>query len=160
MLIVAVAASLLIAFIITFLNGMNDAANAISTVIATRVLSPKQAVIWAAFWEFMAFFIFKVSVAQTVGSGIAQGQYMTPYVILAALIGAALWVWVCTHYGMPISTSQAIIGGIIGPVWFVHGTSALISKGIITILAFIVLSPIIGMIVGFIVMCIVMGASS
>lgn len=156
MLVFVIAASLILAFVITFLNGMNDAANAVSCIIATKVLTPKQAVAWTAFWEFMAFFIFKVSVAKTMGTGIAQEQYITPYVVLCALIGASLWIWLCTRYGLPISSSHALIGGIIGPVWFVHGTAGLVGSGIFIIVLFIVLAPLLGLIFGFILMCIVM----
>lgn len=148
-----VIASLVIAITITFLNGMNDAANAISTVIVTRVLTPIKAVIWAAFWEFMAFFIFKVTVAEMIGGGIVQHGYINPYIIFSALIGAVIWVWLCTHYGMPISTSQALVGGMIGAVWFVHGMDALIMSNIIWIFAFIVIAPLAGIIVGFFIMC-------
>lgn len=151
-----VIASLVIAITITFLNGMNDAANAISTVIVTRVLTPIKAVIWAAFWEFMAFFIFKVTVAEMIGGGIVQHGYMNPYIIFSALIGAVIWVWLCTHYGMPISTSQALVGGMIGAVWFVHGMDALIMSNIIWIFAFIVIAPLAGIIVGFFIMCLVL----
>jgi Phosphate/sulphate permeases len=146
--------AIIIALVFNFLNGMNDAANAIATVIATKVFTPLQAVFWAAFWNFVAYFIFKVSVAETMGSGIAQEQYMTPYVILSALIGSAIWVSICTKIGMPISASHALIGGIIGPVWFVYGSGALISSGIFKILLFIVLSPILGFLFGYILNCI------
>lgn len=151
-----IIASLVIAVSITFLNGMNDAANSISTVIVTRALSPMKAVIWAAFWEFMAFFIFKVTVAEMIGEGIVQEGYINPYTIFSALIGAVIWVWFCTRYGMPISTSQALVGGLIGAVWFVHGIEALIMTNIIWIIVFIIITPLVGMIVGFFIMCLVL----
>ncbi len=156
MLEILVITTLVIAVSITFLNGMNDAANAISTVIVTRVLTPIQAVIWAAFWEFMAFFIFKVTVAEMIGGGIVQHEYMNPYIIFSALVGAVIWVWLCTHYGMPISTSQALVGGLIGAVWFVHGADALVMTNIIWIFAFIIIAPVAGMLVGFFIMCLVL----
>jgi PiT family inorganic phosphate transporter len=90
------------------------------------------------------------------GKGVVDTSLVTEYLILAALIGAVVWVWVCTHYGLPISVSHSLIGGLIGPVWFTYGTSGLVAKGIIKIAAFIVLSPLIGMILGFLIMCLVM----
>lgn len=144
----------IIALLFDFLNGMNDAANSIATIVATRVFSPTVAVIWAAFWNFAAIFIFGVSVAHTMGEGIVDSSRINEYLILAALIGSVLWVWACTRFGMPISVSHALIGGLIGPVWFTYGTSALVFSGIFKIALFIVLSPLIGMILGFIMMCI------
>lgn len=156
MLTIVVLIAILIALLFNFLNGMNDAANAISTVIATKVFTPFQAVCWAALWNFAAYFIFNVTVAETMGSGIAEEHYMTPYVILSALLGAAIWVAICTKIGMPISTSHALIGGIIGPVWFVFGSEALMANGIMIILLFIVLSPILGFLFGYLMMCLFM----
>lgn len=146
----------LVALLFDFLNGMSDAANSIATIVATRVLSPVAAVTWAAFWNFAAVFIFGVSVANTIGKNIVDPSLVNEYLILAALIGAVIWVWVCTHYGLPISVSHSLIGGLIGPVLFTYGTTGLIAKGIIKIAIFIVLSPIIGMILGFFMMCLVM----
>ncbi len=149
--------SIVIAFVFTFLNGMNDAANSISTIIATKVMTPLQAILWAAFWEFITFFLCKwflgFAVANTMGSGIADQSYMNSCVILSALTGAAIWVAVCTKMGMPISTSHALIGGIIGAVWFVYGAHALIAKGIILTISFIILSPLIGLVFGFLLEC-------
>lgn len=151
-----VICAMIIALLFDFLNGMNDAANSIATIVATKVLSPVTAVCWAAFWNFAAVFIFGVSVATTIGKGIVDPGIVNEYVILSALIGATLWVWVCTHLGFPISVSHALIGGLIGPVWFVYGTSYLIGTGIFKIALFIILSPLIGLILGFIMMCITM----
>ena len=148
--------AIIIALLFDFLNGMNDAANSIATIVATKVLSPTMAVIWAAFWNFAAIFIFGVSVAHTMGEGIVEASKINEYLILAALLGSVIWVWLCTHFGMPISVSHALIGGLIGPVWFTYGSSALIASGILKIVLFIVLSPLIGMILGFIMMCLTM----
>lgn len=147
---------IIIALLFDFLNGMNDAANSIATIVSTKVLSPTAAVLWAAFWNFAAYFIFGVSVANTMGKGIVDPNVVNPYLILAALIGSVAWVWACTHFGMPISVSHALIGGLVGPVWFAYGSSALISTGIFKIALFIILSPLIGMTLGFIMMCLTM----
>ena len=118
-----------IAHLFNFLNGMNDAANSIATIVSTKVLSPFAAVCWAAFWNFAAVFIFGVKVANTMGEGIADPGVINEWVILAALLGSVVWVWLCTHFGMPISVSHALIGGLIGPVWFVYGSGYLIGSG-------------------------------
>ena len=148
--------AIVIALLFDFLNGMNDAANSIATIVATRVFSPTMAVCWAAFWNFAAIFIFGVSVAHTMGEGIVDPSRINEYLILAALIGSVIWVWLCTHFGMPISVSHALIGGLIGPVWFTFGGDALVASGIFKIAIFIVLSPLIGMILGFFMMCLTM----
>lgn len=148
--------AILIALLFDFLNGMNDAANSIATIVSTKVLSPGAAVMWAAFWNFAALFIFGVSVANTMGKGIIDSSVVNPELILSALIGAVIWVWVCTHFGLPISVSHALIGGLIGPVLFTYGTSALIATGIFKIGLFIVLSPLIGAVLSFLMMSITM----
>lgn len=153
---VVVFIAIFIGLAFNFLNGMNDAANSIATVVATKVLSPVQAVIWAAFWNFAAAFVFKLSVAQTMGTGIVDENCINEWVILAALLGSVFWIWFCTKLGMPISASHAMIGGLIGPVWFAYGASHLIGSGIFIIALFIVLSPLIGLIMGFAFNCILM----
>ena len=145
-----------IAHLFNFLNGMNDAANSIATIVSTKVLSPFAAVCWAAFWNFAAVFIFGVKVANTMGEGIVDPGVINEWVILAALLGSVVWVWLCTHFGMPISVSHALIGGLIGPVWFVYGSGYLIGSGIFKIAVFIVLSPLIGLFLGFFLMCLMM----
>jgi PiT family inorganic phosphate transporter len=145
-----------IALLFDFLNGMNDAANSIATIVATRVFSPTTAVCWAAFWNFAAIFVFGVGVAKTMGGGIVNQDLINEYLILAALVGSVLWVGICTRFGLPISVSHALIGGMIGPMWFAHGASALIFSGIFKIAIFIVLSPLIGLLLGFFTMCITM----
>ncbi|MDR0737729.1 MAG: inorganic phosphate transporter [Prevotellaceae bacterium] len=145
-----------IALLFDFLNGMNDAANSIATIVATRVLSPFAAVLWAAFWNFAAAFIFSVTVADTIGKGIVSSEYVNVYLILAALAGAIVWVYFCTRMGLPISVSHALIGGLVGPALFTYGSKALVWGGILKIGLFIILSPVIGLILGFLIMCVVM----
>ena len=146
----------LIALIFSFTNGMNDAANCIASVVATKALPPIYAVLWAAFWIFSALFIFDLTVASTMGKGIVNECCIDVYVILAALAGSVLWIFTCTKLGLPISASHALIGGLIGPVWFVYGSQYLVTSGILTILAFIVISPLLGMVMGFFLNCIFM----
>lgn len=145
-----------IALVFSYMNGMNDAANAIATVVATKALTPKRAVWWAGFWIFISCFVFFIippSVAETMGKGIVDAGKIDHFVILAALTGAAFWTFVCTKFGLPISASHALIGGLIGPVWFGFGSEYLIASGIGNILLFIVLSPLIGMVLGFFMHC-------
>ncbi len=149
-----VVVGIIIALLFDFLNGMNDAANSIATIVSTKVLSPGAAVLWAAFWNFAAYFIFGISVAKTMGKGIIEPNIVNEYLILSALIGSVIWVYFCTHFGLPISVSHALIGGMIGPALFVNGSQALIYSGIFKIAVFIVLSPLIGMTLGFILMSI------
>ncbi len=147
-----IIASILLALFFDFLNGMNDAANSIATIVSTRVMSPRAAVLWAAFWNFSAYFIFGVSVANTIGKGIIETNIVSEYLIFSALLGAVLWVYLCTHFGLPISVSHSLIGGMIGPAFFAYGFSSLILSGILKIALFIILSPMIGVILGFIIM--------
>ncbi len=143
---------IIVALVYDFLNGMNDAANSIATIVSTRVLSPRMAVIWAAFFNFAAIFVFGLSVANTIGKGIVVPDVVSQYTILASLLGAGVWVLACTLLGMPISVSHALIGGLIGPALLVGGTGALVASGIFKILLFIVLSPLIGFILGYFIM--------
>ena len=146
----------LIALAFSFTNGMNDAANCIASVIATKALPPKVAVFWAAFWIFMAMFIFDTTVAATMGKGIVEQQCIDVYVILAALLGSVIYIFLCTKLGLPVSASHALVGGLIGPVWFVYGGQYLITGGILKIVAFIFISPLLGMVMGFVLNCIIM----
>ena len=156
MLVFVISASLILALLITFLNGMNDAADAVSCLITTKVLTPLKAVAWAAFWGFMAYFIFDSHVAETMSRGLVEAQYMNPYVVFCALAGATLWIGICTWLGLPISSSQALIGGIIGPVLFSQGSSALVLAGVFLVLLFMILTPVIGMVLGFFKQCLIM----
>ncbi|MBQ7622314.1 MAG: inorganic phosphate transporter [Bacteroidales bacterium] len=145
-----------IALVFSFTNGMNDAANCIASVVATKALPPKVAVGWAAFWIFMALFIFDTTVAATMGEGIVDKEKIDVYVILAALLGSVLWIFICTKVGLPISASHALIGGLIGPVWFRYGAAHLIGSGIFKVVSFIVISPVLGMVMGFFLNCLFM----
>ncbi len=132
------------AFIFDFYNGMNDAANSIATVVSTRVLTPTQAVIWAAFFNFAAAFVFGVGVANTIGKGIIDASVIDNTVILSSLIGAIITSAAATHMGFPISVSHAIIGGLAGSALLKAGTTALIGSGLIKVFIFIFLAPVIG----------------
>lgn len=145
-----------IALAFDFLNGMNDAANSIATIVSTKVLSPFAAVAWAAFFNFAAAFIFGVHVANTIGKGIVDPNIVNEFLILGAVIGAVLWVYLCTHMGLPISVSHSLIGGLIGAGLIEGGKAALIMTGILKIALFIVLSPLVGMILGYLLMIIVL----
>ncbi len=148
--------TVIIALVFDFLNGMNDAANSIATIVATKVLSPFMAVAWAAFFNFAAVFFFGVKVATTIGKGIVDPSIVNEYVILGGLIGAIIWVYTCTHFGMPISVSHALIGGLMGPALIVGGTAAIIPAGITKVLVFIVLSPLIGLVLSYFIMILTM----
>ncbi|MDD2964520.1 MAG: inorganic phosphate transporter [Bacteroidales bacterium] len=145
-----------IALVFDFLNGMNDAANSIATIVSTRVLSPFAAVAWAAFFNFAAYFLFGVHVANTIGKGIVNPAVVNEYFILSALIGAVVWVYVCTHFGLPISVSHALIGGMIGPALFVEGTEFIVASGVWKVVVFIFLSPLLGLILGYLMMVLTM----
>lgn len=156
MMVTVVLITVVIALLFNFTNGMNDAANCIATVVATKALTPIQAVIWAALFTFSALFIFDMTVAATMGSGIVAPVKIDVFVILAALLGSVLWIFICTMLGLPISASHALIGGLIGPVWFEYGMDFLNGKGIFIIIAFIVISPLLGMLMGFLLNCLFM----
>ena len=151
-----VVIAIVIALLFDFLNGMNDAANSIATVVSTKVLPPFFAVLWAAFFNFAALFFFGVHVATTIGKGIVDPAIINEFVILSALIGSVIWVFTCTQMGLPISVSHALIGGLIGPALVVGGKSALISAGILKVTLFIVLSPLIGLLLGYLIMILTM----
>lgn len=141
-----------LALLFDFLNGMNDAANSVATVVATGVLPPKLAVLWAAFFNFVAAFGFEVKVASTVGKGIVDPGVVDPFVVLAALLSAIVWTYLCTMLGLPISVSHAIIGALAGAGAAKGGFGALIPSGIGKVAAFIVISPVVGMVLGWLLM--------
>jgi len=151
---------ILIAFVIAlgfdFVNGFHDAANAIATVVSTRVLSPRQAVAWAAFFNFVAAFTFGVKVAMTVGKGVVHTDAITVPVILCGLIGAIIWNLITWRLGLPSSSSHALIGGYAGAAVAFGGWSKLLPAGLFKIAIFIVLSPVIGMFLGALHQVIVM----
>jgi inorganic phosphate transporter, PiT family len=142
-----------------FINGFHDAANAISTVVSTRVLTPTRAVIWAAFFNFVAFFLVGVPVAKTIGTGIISPDMISDAVIFAALGAAIAWNLITWYFGLPSSSSHALIGGLIGAGFVKGGQDVLILTGIEKTALFIVLSPAIGMVLGFILMVLVLNLS-
>jgi PiT family inorganic phosphate transporter len=148
-----------IALIFDFLNGFHDSANSISTVVSTRVLSPKFAVLWAAFFNFAAVFFVGTEVAHTVGKGIIHIDIVDNLVILSALGGAIIWNIITWYYGLPSSSSHALIGGLIGAAITKAGTQTLVWSGITKTTLFIVVSPAIGMVLGFIFMVLAMNMS-
>ncbi len=142
-----------LALLFDFLNGMNDAANSVATVVATRVLPPRVAVAWAAFFNFAAVFLFGTAVAKTIGKGVVRPDVVDNAFVASALIGAVTWTWLCTRYGLPISVSHSLIGGMTGVAITKGGLSAVIWwPGIGRIALFIILAPFIGMILGSILM--------
>ena len=145
----------LLALAFDFMNGFHDAANSIATVVSTRVLRPGQAVLFAAFFNFVAFFIFHLSVAATIGKGIVAPNIVDTHVVFGALIGAITWNIITWYYGIPSSSSHALIGGIVGAVIAKAGASALISAGIFRIVAFIFVSPLLGFLLGSLMMVLV-----
>lgn len=145
----------LLALAFDFLNGFHDAANSIATVVSTGVLKPLQAVVWAAFFNFVAIAIFELKVAATVGKGIVDPGVVDQYVVFGALIGAIVWNLVTWYYGLPSSSSHALIGGLIGATVAKAGVAPLIGSGIGKTALFIVLSPLIGLLLGALIMVIV-----
>ncbi len=147
---------ILCALLFDFLNGRSDAANAIATVVSTHVLTPRLAVLWAAFFNFSAAFVFGLAVASTIGKGIIDINIVDQKVVFAALFGAIIWTYLCISYGMPISVSHALIGGLVGAALIKGGTTTLIWAGLVKILFFIFLAPLMGMTISFILMIAVM----
>jgi len=143
---------ILVALTFDFLNGFHDAANSIATVVSTRVLSPQKAVVWAAFFNFVAAFVLGTHVAKTLGKGMIDLSVVTQEVVLAGLIGAILWNLVTWYYGIPVSSSHALIGGYAGAAVAKAGWGAIISSGWSKTLEFIVLAPLIGLVLGFALM--------
>jgi PiT family inorganic phosphate transporter len=144
-----------LAILFDFMNGFHDAANSIATVVSTGVLKPGQAVVFAAFFNLIAIFIFHLSVAATVGKGIAQPGVVDVHVVFGALIGAISWNLVTWYYGIPSSSSHALIGGIVGAVIAKTGTGGLVASGIWKTVAFIFVSPLLGFLLGSMMMVVV-----
>jgi PiT family inorganic phosphate transporter len=138
----------IVALVFDFLNGFHDAANSIATVVSTRVLSPRVAVIWAAFFNFVAAFTFGTAVARTMGQGMIELQYVNLYVILAGLLGAIFWNLITWYFGLPVSSSHALMGGYAGAAVAKAGWGVIILAGWTKTLLFIILSPAIGLILG------------
>ena len=146
---VAVVLIIAVALAFDFFNGFHDAANSIATVVSTRVLSPRQAVVWAAFFNFAAFVIFGTAVASTIAKDVVNPDVFTNGVIFAGLIGAIAWDVITWYVGLPTSSSHALVGGMAGAAVARSGWGALFVTGLQKIAVFIVLSPIIGLLLGF-----------
>ncbi|MEN5179507.1 inorganic phosphate transporter [Comamonas odontotermitis] len=144
-----------LAILFDFMNGFHDAANSIATVVSTGVLKPTQAVVFAAFFNFVAIFVFHLSVAATIGKGIVQPGIVDTHVIFGALVGAISWNVITWYYGIPSSSSHALIGGIVGAVIAKAGAGSLIASGIWKTIAFIFVSPLLGFLLGSLMMVIV-----
>jgi inorganic phosphate transporter, PiT family len=145
-------AIILVALTFDFLNGFHDAANSIATVVSTRVLSPRTAVVWAAFFNFVAAFVLGTRVASTIGRGMIDIGVVNNEVVLAGLTGAIAWNLITWYYGLPVSSSHALIGGYAGAAIAKAGLGAIIPSGWIKTLAFIVISPLMGLVLGFFLM--------
>lgn len=150
-----VAMLVVLAVVFDFMNGFHDAANSIATVVSTGVLKPQQAVLFAAFFNVIAIFIFHLNVAATVGKGIVQPGIVDHHVVFGALIGAITWNVITWWYGIPSSSSHALIGGICGAVIAKAGIGALVGTGVLKVVAFIFVSPVLGFLLGSLLMVIV-----
>ena len=135
---------IIVALLFDFMNSFHDAANSIATVVSTGVLKPHQAVLMAATFNFIALFIFQLKVATTVGKGIVDAGIIDHYVVFGALMGAIAWNIITWYYGIPSSSSHALIGGLVGAAIVKAGASALVSSGLIKVVAFILISPLVG----------------
>ncbi len=144
-----------VALLFDFLNGLHDAANSIATIVSTRVLRPQYAVLWAAFFNFIAFLFFGLHVAQTLGTGIIDAGIVDPSVIFSALMGAIVWNVVTWIFGIPSSSSHALVGGLLGAGLAKVGLSAVVWSGVLKTAAAIVLSPLIGFLLALLLVLIV-----
>ena len=154
----AVVGLILVALTFDYINGFHDAANSIATVVSTRVLSPGKAVIWAAFFNFVAAFTFGTAVAKTVGSGLVDITIVTFAVIFAGLVGAIVWDIITWYVGLPTSSSHALIGGYAGAAITKAGFGSIIPGGWTTTLIFIVMAPLIGLVLGYLLMVAILWA--
>ncbi len=145
-----------IALVFDFLNGFHDSANSIATVVSTRVLTPRKAVMWAAFFNLIAAFLFDVHVAKTLGKGLVDLNIVTEYVIMSGLIGAIAWNLITWFYGLPTSSSHALMGGYAGAAIAKAGFGSILIGGWTKTLIFIAVAPLMGMVMGFILMAILM----
>jgi PiT family inorganic phosphate transporter len=155
MLLLTVVAIIAVALAFDYINGFHDAANSIATVVSTRVLSPGQAVIWAAFFNFVAAFTFGTAVAKTIGKGMIHLDAVTFGVIFGGLMGAIIWDLITWYYGLPTSSSHALIGGYAGAAIANAGFSAIITSGWTKTLIYIVLAPLFGMTLGLVIMVLI-----
>ena len=148
-------ALIFVALAFDFMNGFHDAANSIATVVSTRVLKPYQAVLLAAFFNFVALFVFQLSVATTVGKGIVDQGVVDHYLVFGALVGAISWNLITWYYGIPSSSSHALIGGLVGAAVAKAGAWALVPAGLLKTVAFILVAPLMGLVFGAALMLLV-----
>ncbi|MDR5694525.1 MAG: inorganic phosphate transporter [Armatimonadota bacterium] len=149
--IVFIVAVLILAWSYDFFNGMNDAANAIATSVSTRALTPRQAILLARTLNFLGAFL-TTEVAKTIGKGVVRSEALTEPMVLAALIGATAWAWLCTHYGIPISITHSLVAGLMGAGWAGGGFQALQLRGFVKIAYAMIVSPVTGFLGGFALM--------
>jgi PiT family inorganic phosphate transporter len=147
-----ILAIVLVALVFDYSNGFHDAANSIATIVSTRVLSPRQAVVWAAFFNFVAFAVFGVHVAKTIAKGTVDPSVVTPAIVLAALTGALLWNILTWWLGLPTSSSHALMGAFVGAAIVAAGPKAVVTAGVVKTVVFIVVSPLVGLVLGFLFM--------
>jgi len=148
---IAVILLILLALTFDFLNGFHDAANSVATIVSTRVLSPRYAVIWAAFFNFVAFLFFGLHVAGTIGKGIVDIRIVDSSIVFAALMAAVIWNIITWYFGLPTSSSHALIGGLIGAAIVKSGFSTLNGNGIFKTVLFLIVSPTLGLVLGVII---------
>lgn len=141
---------IIVALVFDFLNGFHDSANSIATIVSTRVLTPRKAVVWAAFFNLIAAFVFEVHVARTIGKGLVRLESVNEYVILCGLLGAIGWDLITWYYGLPSSSSHALMGGYAGAAIAKAGFDSILYDGWTPTLLFIVVAPLMGMLMGFI----------
>jgi inorganic phosphate transporter, PiT family len=144
-----------IALMFDFMNGFHDAANSIATIVSTRVLKPNHAVLWAAAFNFLAYFIFELRVASTIGKGTIDPSIVDHYIVFGALIGAIAWNVITWYYGIPSSSSHALVGGLVGAAVAKAGFGGLVASGVLKIVAFIFIAPFFGFVMGVTLMVIV-----
>ena len=144
-----------VALLFDFMTGFHDAANSIATIVSTRVLKPHHAVIWAAAFNFLAYFLFQLKVASTIGKGTIDPGIVDHYVIFGALVGAIIWNVITWYYGIPSSSSHALVGGLVGAALSKSGVDGLITAGVLKIVAFIFVAPFLGFVIGGTLMVIV-----
>ena len=141
-----------VALLFDFMNGFHDAANSIATIVSTRVLKPHHAVLWAAAFNFLAYFLFQLKVASTIGKGTIDPSIVDHYVIFGALVGAISWNIITWYYGIPSSSSHALVGGLVGAAIAKAGVDSLITAGVLKIVAFIFVAPFLGFMIGGLLM--------
>jgi PiT family inorganic phosphate transporter len=144
-----------VALLFDFMNGFHDAANSIATIVSTRVLKPHQAVIWASVFNFLAYFLFQLKVATTIGKGTIDPSIVDYHVVFGALVGAIIWNIITWYYGIPSSSSHALVGGLVGAALSKAGIDGLITAGVLKIVAFIFVAPFLGFVIGGLLMVVV-----